>query len=212
MYGRADVTVHQWLKKYEIPRRTREQQAFKLIDGALHKKCNGPTHSGWVWLPVTQFWKSKYSRLRAQCITCESAVQNSETLIDISTVYFALDELIRRLGVAEAGRRVGISDKTVTTIHRKQVYKVKRKTARKIIAALHEVRQAEEVRHRKSIRHGAYLRGREEKTPQHRSEFYKPTGDTDLEFRRRYRQENIEQERATDRARKARKGQGLTAA
>lgn len=56
-----------------------------------------------------------------------------------------------------------------------------------------------EVRHKDSILHGAAMRGREEKTPKRSGDFYHPTGDEDLERRRNYRRDHLEQERETSR-------------
>lgn len=64
---------------------------------------------------------------------------------------------------------------------------MRRSTARRAILALAEVRANGTVRHKDSIHHGAALRGRTEKVPITRQDFYRSQGDNDNELRRKSR-------------------------
>jgi hypothetical protein len=105
--------------------------------------------------------------------------------VPISRVQFALVELERRLGRNETCRRIGVADSFLLRL--KDQRNIQRVTAEKILIALREVRQEGIVRHRDSIRHGAYLRGRTEKVPTGYSDFYSFASDADNERKRQSR-------------------------
>lgn len=188
-YKRSVTTVYKWMRRYEIPSRNRREANFKLIDGVLHKKCHGPLHDSWVWLPFSAFWIRESGLPRGSCIACENVRRGHEQMVEVARIEFAVQELVRRLGKRETERRVGVSKSYITFLLEGKFKRVKRTTARRIISALNEVRQNDEVRHKDSIRYGAHLRGRAEKIPKHKSEFYRPTGDNDNAFRRQQRRE-----------------------
>jgi hypothetical protein len=100
-------------------------------------------------------------------------------------VDFIFMELQRRLGKAEAARRMGVN-KSFWTTYDERKYFVK-DTVRRAMAVLAEARANNEVRHKDSIHEGAYLRGFTEKVPETRKDYYHPTGDSDLELRKRSR-------------------------
>jgi hypothetical protein len=62
---------------------------------------------------------------------------------------------------------------------------VHRRSARRIVLALHEARQRNEVRHRLSIFHGSTMRGKPERPVTRSRDLYKPHGDGDNQGKRR---------------------------
>jgi len=148
---------------------------IRKIQGEEKKLCKGPTHpEGGEWIPITEFYKRRYTsneRLRAWCKSCEHLMNYGKLppeligYLPISKYRFAIRELETKLGRQEARRRVGVGKTTWyawVTGKRNRIQKAK---AALLLRTLTEVRSTGEVRHRKSIRHGSYLRGREEKSP-----------------------------------------------
>ena len=92
----------------------------------------------------------------------------------------------------EAARRSGLDYKTITELaydpHR---LRVRKSSVKKGIEALRVVREQNIVRHKDSIRIGAYLRGQTEKVPTDRRDLYKSHGDDETESAKRYRAERV---------------------
>lgn len=172
----------------------RKANFIRVIDGVQHKLCRGPLHeAGGALLPLQSFWTIKRGpragKPFSRCVECERVVRGRDPktsgVIEISRVWWIFVELQRRLGKAEACRRIGVSYNFWMRVEREIYLRMRRETARRAIAALYEARANNEVRHKDSIRYGAYLRGRKEKIPTHRSHFYKTHGDSDNERRRK---------------------------
>lgn len=213
MFGVSRQAIYGQMKRRGIPRRPINHHKVRKINGEIHKLCKGPLHDEPTWVPVSKFSKIKKSgKPRSMCTACDNARKGAGTRISVTPIRTALDEIIRRVGRSEAARLCGVDPDTIYMISYKKTRRINRETAKKILAALAELRQGDVVRHRDSIKHGSHLRGRTEKQPVVRRDFYKPTGDSDLEFRKKYRDAHVEHEREQDRARKARRKQGLTAA
>jgi len=189
----SPTTVHAWMKKYDIPRRPSWSEIkIKVIDGVDHRTCTGPSHQEPTWLPLKNFNKKPNGQPRSTCRTCDSYQKNSEPLVDFTVQYAGwFEHVVNRLGVMEAARRLNISQSGLRNIRRNNPLKIKRRTARQIVSLVHELNGTNEVRHKDSIRHGSYLRGREEKTPTIKGDFYKRDGDeeknSDRERKRRQR-------------------------
>lgn len=98
-------------------------------------------------------------------------------------VRFAVTELVNRLGVAEASRQIGVTQQVMWGWRNRNARHIHRRTAVKIFLALREVRAQNLVRHRDSIRHGAKARGRSEKVPRTKGDFYKRQGAGETEVR-----------------------------
>jgi len=100
-------------------------------------------------------------------------------------------EGVSRVGFIEFCRRTGLADRTVTNALRGlangRPYSVQKRIVRKVMLEVISMRRKNEVRHRDSIRHGAKQRGREEKVPSARRDFYRPQGDDENEARKRHR-------------------------
>src|SRR4029077_5938657 len=154
--------------------------------------CNGPSHQETVWLPFKNFGFKANGQPRSTCRACDSYLKNSEPLVDFTVQYAGWFEyVVNRLGVMEAARRLNISQSGLRNIRRNNPMKIKRRTARQIVSLVHELNGSQEVRHKDSIQHGSYLRGREEKTPTIKEHYYKRDGDiekiSDRERKRRQR-------------------------
>lgn len=202
-------------KRYEI----------RKINGISHKLCRGPLHKNGAWVKTTLFAIRSVPRtdgtsaLKAWCRACENANRNnSPTQPEISGyIYVAIiapfmKELENRLGAEEAIRRCGVGHSTWYQWRKGTRTKTQRAVALRVLITLREVRQSKEVRHRKSIRRGAKLRGEPELTPKRPFEFYRPVGDIEKENRNKYRADHLEQERATQNARKKRQRDAARAA
>lgn len=152
----------------------RNRAVFKTIRGIEHKLCTGPLHREGKFVKITDFWLRGNGRLRPQCKACEVSYLNSEPLVPMQRIRFALDECIFRIGKAETARRLGVKGTRISEWIRKppnhQKF-IKRRFARALITLLHELRRDEIARHRDSIRHGSAVRGRKEKTPKGKHDF-----------------------------------------
>lgn len=95
-----------------------------------------------------------------------------------------LIELVNRLGREEAARRMGRTPRWLWYVEHEKIRSVQRDTARRILMTLRECRSHDEVRHRKSIAHGAYLRGREEREVTNVKQLYRRTDNSDERVQR----------------------------
>lgn len=170
-------------KRYRIRRK----------DGRDYKFCRGPLHEG-QWLPIENFkYRAKpradgSKALKAWCNACEQAARNKPEnpllisgFVPLSQYLVFIHELENRLGSTEAARRSGVGKSTWARWKNGSREYAQAQSIYKVLSALREVRKTDEVRHVKSIRRGAAIRGEIEKTPVERRDFYKPTGDVDLE-------------------------------
>jgi len=171
---------------------------FLVIGRVRHKACYGRLHPEGKWIPVTDFhqrrWANGNRGPRPNCKACDSATSGVEQQIPFRRIGWMVDELVARLGQAEAARRIGVGHTTMWGWIHHPPPAVRRRTARKIVVALHAVRQRGEVRHRLSIHHGASMRGKTEREVRSRKDLYKPHGDADNQASRR-RWANLPQER-----------------
>jgi hypothetical protein len=222
IFGISDNLVYKWLRTYKISRRpsaTTRKGSIVQIDGIPHKKCFGVLHpKGGVYLPLRSFWKFRKGPRAglpfSQCIECERSNKNrgeASGLVPISKVWWIFLELERRLGRAETCRRIGVSHNFWMRVERRIYLNMRIATARRAIITLREVRLSGEVRHRDSIRHGAYLRGRKEKIPTKQEDFYHPSGDNEAEYKRKYVKQNPDyiQRQSKARAKRIRKKRQL---
>jgi hypothetical protein len=98
--------------------------------------------------------------------------QPNHGYVPVEQVWWIFDELIRRVGHMEAARRISMSPSGLGFIKRGKRRQIQKFTLARAIAALRDARQKNEFRHRDSICHGTYLRGREEKKPKNQEERY----------------------------------------
>jgi hypothetical protein len=128
---------------------------FQEIDGVMHKACYGRLHPEGKWLPLTKFhqrrWANGNRGPRPNCKACDSAAKGAEQQVPFKRVAWMLTELISRLGQAESARRIGVGHTTMWGWVHHPPPNVHRRSARRIVLALHEARQRNEVRHRLSI-------------------------------------------------------------
>jgi hypothetical protein len=189
--------------------------------GHWQRRCFGVLHKG-EWVNFENFRprsKAKYKTrkngsvgLRSECRACENAVRNNAAnprilsgYVPISRYWPFILEMKFRLGSREAARRIGIGHGTWARWQNGNIRQIQRESAKRILVALREVRANNEVRSRRNIRRGSKMRGEPESPPANRHDFYKPTGDVELEARSNYRKNNIEQQRAVERERARRK-------
>jgi len=132
-------------------------------------------------------------RPRAQCKDCENFHHFGyrNRMVKAERVRFAVEELVRRLGVAETNRRLGRSQQWLWQFRNGRMDHVQKRTAVAIFTTLWAVRQAGEVRHRDSIFHGAAMRGHEERVPRHKNDFYKTYLDSEGEGKRQQRERRL---------------------
>jgi len=196
-----------------MPRKGERAEKFKREGGKMFKFCRGPLHRDGAWICVDDFYlnksKSKQGKgiYRSHCKRCENFYHYGKMnwLVPREQIEFAVEELIRKLGTVETARRLGRTGTWMRLFKHGEIRRVQYRTAEVILRTLFEVRKTGEVRHRLSIKHGAAARGRAERKPSQPRDFYKVTGDLDLERRTNYRNNNLEKEREAERTRKARK-------
>lgn len=158
------------------------------------KVCRGPLHPEGKWVPTDRYYVFKSGRdkgrLFPRCIPCslKTARPNLEVVGMIDTTTEVLNifrELQNRVGRKEACRRMGQSNNYLRLLlETKQYSRVHLKTVIKAKKALDEARANNEVRHKKSILHGSYLRGRDEREPTRTRDFYNGNNDLDNDQRR----------------------------
>ena len=178
----------------------RRRYETRKINGQEHKLCRGPTHLRPEWVPVTDFYPRSTRRDRAasQCKRCALWLTYHQRRghpptaiigwLPYKDYEFAVIELERRLGKREAARRCNISYGTWWKWRKGYTAQIQRISAVKLVNTLSEVRKNNEVRHRDSILHGAKARGKPEKVPKVREDYYhaRVTG-TETEYKRRKR-------------------------
>lgn len=182
----------EWLTRKQLQDRGIEprigigrKEKLTVIDNKLYKLCAGPSHESPAWVSTDQFYRAKKGYFRSWCKSCEAHQQGTENLIGFASYAPLVLELINRLGVEEACRKIGVSQQTLWRWRKRAPIKFKRKNARKIVMALQDVRANNLVRHKDSIHHGSYLRGHKEKPAIGTRDFYRPWGDQDAEDNRR---------------------------
>jgi len=181
-------------------------------NGVKLKQCNGPMHGEeGVWLPLSQFWFFKTGKHKGKpsnyCIPCDKASRGRDPQLSgymkISEVRWIFTELQSRLGKTETLRRCQLGTGFWSRIDKQKF--MKRATVHRALLVLIDVRQNAIVRHRHSIRRGSAVRGEPERVPVDQRDLYHPTGDNGLEIRNKYRRNNAEKERASERRRRAAK-------
>jgi transposase-like protein len=163
----------------------RNREVRKMIRGIDHKLCTGPLHREGEFIKVDDFYRRGNGKVRPQCKACEAYYLNSEPLVSMASMQFAIRECIFRIGKAETARRLGIATKTVSGWISKSPSRpkyIKRRNARALISLLTELRSTNEARHRASIKHGASARGRTERIPKRTKDF---NGANDFENERK---------------------------
>lgn len=206
IYNASPTIVCKWLRLRGIPPRKGGQMLkTRTINGVTHKICNGPLCNG-AFVPQSGFYKRKDTRMRPICIRCEKKRRGFEEYLKVGPYRIWLESIIRRLGVFETARRIGCSHNEIRRIRTgrhfgrvKPVQYIQRRTARKIVALMYELRITGEVRHRDSISYGHKARGLPEKVVTSKKHLLVPTSDDETEARRRYRQTHIEHEREYER-------------
>ena len=202
IYGVSPTTVRAWLDQCGIARVRKgkvhviHKKNFKrrrVIDGIPHKLCSGPSHDKPTWLPFDQFYNNflpnhSADGIRGTCKTCDALRAGHPPMVEYKKVEFAILELVHRLGINETCRRIPIGNSTMWKYRNKKTKFVHRATAERILNTLHVVRQNGDVRHRKSILHGAISRGREEKIPKYTRDYYRTQTDVESEQRQALRQ------------------------
>jgi len=181
--------------RYQRLRRLEDGTAQKYCAGPLHRLANGDGkyHIGGTWVDVAEFRMQKSGRmegrLRAWCKACESyqALGRQAMNVPRSLVAFAVEELVRRLGIMETARRLFKSQQWIYQFRNQRIASVRYDTAVDIVQLLAEVRAKDEVRSRRSIRRGSHMRGEDESPPAHVRDYYRPQGDLDNERERQSR-------------------------
>jgi len=169
---------------------------MKLCRGVLHRNPENPDGT---WLPATEeYWAPKADSLSktfwTPCRQCKHETINKNKrpaygYVSIGRVRFVFVELQRRLGNAEASRRVYGSSSSagkLSWVLKNQQY-VEKETARKAMEELRRCRASNEVRSKYDIKRGNYLRGKKERPPQRWKDYYVVEGDEQAEQVRRKR-------------------------
>lgn len=133
------------------------------------KRCNGLLHQG-QYIPLDSFWIHKSGKRKgkpfSQCKDCLNFYRWGDTLhgwVEVEKVKFIFEELKRRLGKAEASRRMGVSHNFYRNLERRKIDFVRKDTVKRGMIVLMKCRENNEVRHRDSISHGAKARGHKER-------------------------------------------------
>ena len=147
------------------------------------KRCNGPLHKG-VYAPLDEFWYHKSGKRAGKpfsmCKSCISVVKGrnyKRGMVPWERVKFVFDELSFRLGKMEALRRVGVSSNYITRRDKEGLKTVRLEIAARAMQELKKCRESNEVRHRKSIRYGASIRGSEEREIRRDRDYYNRTSE-----------------------------------
>jgi hypothetical protein len=129
-----------------------------------------------------------FSRCRA-CLNYQRFGDTMHGMVPYAKVKFIFDELTNRLGKAETVRRLGVSQ---NFFYRRKIgnYKyIRLATVAKAMVVLKECRENGTRRHKRSIRHGATARGREERVIEglgRTQDFYNSRSDLFNEYGRNY--------------------------
>ena len=167
---------------------------YKEIDGERHKLCNGMLHDEeGAWLPMHSFWVHKSGTRKgkpmSQCVACQKAYRGFDPevsgLIEVERVAFVFEEIKRRIGKAEAVRRLGVSRNLWIRIENRTYTKMYRRTVRDAMLLLRELRDNDVVYSKRSIHRGSLARGEEPQPPDNNRDFYISQGDADNERRRK---------------------------
>lgn len=181
------------------------------------KRCMGYYHKGeYVSLKYFYFFKSgpKKGKPFARCRLCTYYKRYGNTehgLILYDRVKFIFDELTNRLGKAETLRRIGVSRNFF--IRRGENKSIRAATVVRAMKVLQECRENDVRRHKRSIRHGATARGREEREIKglgHHSDFYNSHFDIHNENRKVKYKDNAKEENEKRAERYRRKRSKLT--
>ena len=176
------------------PKGVRASKVRVTDDGRWQKVCTGPLHRQGAWVDFGDYGQIKTGRLagrpRAQCKDCDNFHHfgHRNRMVKAERVWFAVEELVRRLGVTETHRRLGRSQQWLWQFRKGRMNHVQKRTAAAILTTLWSVRQAGEVRHRDSIFHGSAMRGHEEKEARYKNDFYKTHLDIEAQAKRAQRE------------------------
>lgn len=168
---------------------------YKNVKNKKYKLCKGPLHPDGKFVALDEYWiqqsggKYRIGKPRSWCKSCEmfhrSPNYEENQLVDYKHYKLFLINVVNRLGQAEAARRLEISYSLFYQVYVVESHtKITKKFAKKIVYLLAELVRSGEVRHKKSIKHGSYLRGRKERVPLKAKDFYHGGSDRDNEQRR----------------------------
>ncbi len=185
-----------------------------------HKMCYGPLHDEPTMLPLTDFYlRNKKNPAQGYAQYCRYC-RHYEMMLSVGygkiqgfvkrdDVWWIFEEIVRKIGIMEACRRLEMSQQTMWAIRhgvsrrknapgvRTKKKWVKAEIAQRAILLLKELRDNHEVISRRSIKLGAAMRGKEVKPPEGKFDYEVPTGDNDVEKRRARRQAQEARERAS---------------
>jgi hypothetical protein len=155
------------------------------------KRCTGPLCRG-RYVPLENFYFHKQGTRKgkpfSRCKLCLAHYKFGDGMahgwIRFDRVKFIFDELVNRLGKTETLRRVGLSQNFLLRRRKENQKFIRKQTVVKAMMVLQEVRANNEVRHRKSIRYGAAQRGRAERVPVKKADYYSRQDDSENEVRR----------------------------
>jgi hypothetical protein len=160
-----------------------------IVDGK--KRCNGPLHNG-EYVEISRFLPRKRKRNKdayyeARCRGCMTKSRGFNPkyagIVSLPTAWPVYVELVRRLGITEASRRTHTQKTVFYRVINKQGHYIRGKTFAKAMFVLADVRKHNEVRHRRDIKRGAYLRGKKERRPVHLGDFNNQSSDAENERR-----------------------------
>lgn len=172
----------------------------KEIQGVVHKLCKGISHPEGAWVPLDGFavinWGKRRGQPRLPCKKCVAQRDRYELKVPYSVIRPAVEEMVNRVGVQEACRRMEIRQGAIWNYRHNKVKFVQRKTARRIIAALAQARREDVVISKASIQRGALKRGEIPKRPVETDldSFYNPNHDGRLDAdaqRKRNRRKDV---------------------
>lgn len=192
-YGVSATTVRAWLDQCGIPRtrngkthviRKKNFKRRKLIDGIPHKLCNGLSHDKPTWVPFKDFYRNSQpghsaDGIKGTCKVCDALRVGHPPMVPFAKVEFAVMELVHRLGINETARQIPLGTSTVWKYRNKKPKFIHRATAERILNALHSTRVNGVIRHADSIHHGASARGKPEKIPSRKRDFYNQKSDVE---------------------------------
>lgn len=170
--------------------------------------CTGPGHDEPTWLPATEkyFYQHKsgaqVGQFQSRCRLCFNwnrlKSPGISGWVPYKDAYPFVYEAVARVGIMEAARRTGLSRSTLHKFLHGQHIHMQKRTLRVIMLEVISMRRKGEVRHRNSIRTGAYLRGQVEKTPTRQHHFNGWHNDSEGERKKRARRGGLAQAGSCD--------------
>lgn len=182
---------HEWRLTHPPKKRRPGPKVYKFVNGEVLKRCRGKLHREGTYLPLSAFGfenRDGEKLPKTQCRACCSKAREGNEIVPWKQVRFIFQELVFRVGSNEARRRCGINTNSWHLLFNNNQAGLRKKFVVNGMLALKAAREKDEVRHKHSIKHGAYLRGHKEKQVKTERDYYSQFSDEE-QFQKRLRKE-----------------------